>query len=264
MNTIVECIKEIKNEIGGYNWRVCFIPASTHHKTACRYQKLATFIEKETGIACDYHTILPKPELITQHMATGKTNPAEDFLFNKEQIEGKDIILIGDIITTGTNFTKTSLKLAEAIQAAGYKVAINAIYNEHDHEAGHLTGKTGNPIEGFGFNASDITGKKIIVIDDIITRGRTFQMVAEKLETMGAASVTGLFLAKTFNPDYHPYYDPTDDYEPEDYYDPSDYYEEEETYDNYNGSYAQDVEGWSDQDIDDVFDGDPDAYWNID
>lgn len=59
MNTIVECIKEIKNEIGGYNWRVCFIPASTHHKTACRYQKLAAFIEKETGIACDYHTILP-------------------------------------------------------------------------------------------------------------------------------------------------------------------------------------------------------------
>lgn len=39
---------------------------------------------------------------------------------------------------------------------------------------------------------------------------------------------------------------------------------EEETYEHYNGSYAQDVEGWSDQDIDDVFDGDPDAYWNID
>lgn len=39
---------------------------------------------------------------------------------------------------------------------------------------------------------------------------------------------------------------------------------EEETYERYNGSYAQDVEGWSDQDIDDVFDGDPDAYWNID
>lgn len=149
-------------------------------------------------------------------------------------------------------------KLAEAIQTAGYKVAINAIYNEHDHEAGHLTGKTGNPIEGFGFNTSEIAGKKIIVIDDIITRGRTFQMVAEKLETMGAASVTGVFLAKTFNPDYHPHYDPTDDY------DPSDYYEEEKTYNNYNGSYAQDVEGWSDQDIDDVFDGDPDAYWNID
>ena len=39
---------------------------------------------------------------------------------------------------------------------------------------------------------------------------------------------------------------------------------EERTYERYNGSYAQEVEGWSDQDIDDVFDGDPDAYWNID
>lgn len=38
----------------------------------------------------------------------------------------------------------------------------------------------------------------------------------------------------------------------------------EETYEEYRGSYAQDVMGWSDQDIDDVFDGDPDAYWNID
>ena len=143
-------------------------------------------------------------------------------------------------------------KLAEAIQASGYKVAIDAIYNEHDHEAGHLTGKTGNPIEGVGFNTSGIAGKKIIVIDDIITRGKTFQMVAEKLMAMGATTVTGLFLAKTINPDYTPYIDPAE------------FYEEEQTYDCYNGSYAQDVEGWSDQAIDEVFDGDPEAYWNID
>lgn len=143
-------------------------------------------------------------------------------------------------------------KLAEAIQASGYMVAIDAIYNEHDHEAGHLTGKTENPIEGFGFNTSGIAGKKIIVIDDIITRGKTFQMVAEKLLSMGATTVTGLFLAKTINPDYTPYIDPAE------------FYEEEQTYDCYNGSYAQDVEGWSDQAIDEVFDGDPEAYWNID
>lgn len=115
-------------------------------------------------------------------------------------------------------------KLAEAIQASGYMVAIDAIYNEHDHEAGHLTGKTGNPIEGFGFNTSGIAGKKIIVIDDIITRGKTFQMVAEKLMAMGATTVTGLFLAKTINPDYTPYIDPAE------------FYEEEQTYDCYNGS----------------------------
>jgi hypothetical protein len=39
---------------------------------------------------------------------------------------------------------------------------------------------------------------------------------------------------------------------------------EHHTYDDYNGSYAQDQMGWSDQDINDVFDGDADAYWNID
>lgn len=42
------------------------------------------------------------------------------------------------------------------------------------------------------------------------------------------------------------------------------YLGEKKTYDDYNGTYVQDVMGWSDQDIDDVLDGEPDAYWNID
>lgn len=55
------------------------------------------------------------------------------------------------------------------------------------------------------------------------------------------------------------YYDDT-------YYDTEggSYWHEEETYERYNGSYAQDVMGYSDDDIDTIFDGDPDAYWNID
>lgn len=35
-------------------------------------------------------------------------------------------------------------------------------------------------------------------------------------------------------------------------------------YGRYRGSYAQDVMGWSDDDIDTVLEGDPNAYWNID
>jgi serine/threonine protein kinase len=53
-----------------------------------------------------------------------------------------------------------------------------------------------------------------------------------------------------------------DDYDDHDDLGDDDY--DEPTCEKYNGSYAQDVEGWSDQDIDDAFDGDPDAYWNID
>lgn len=44
----------------------------------------------------------------------------------------------------------------------------------------------------------------------------------------------------------------------------SDYDIERPTYDRYSGSYAQDEAGWSDEEIDTVLDGDPDAYWNID
>lgn len=57
-----------------------------------------------------------------------------------------------------------------------------------------------------------------------------------------------------------------EDEEFEDYdddYDDHDYYERE-SYGQYAGSYAQDVEGLSDDFINDVLDGDPDAYWNID
>ena len=37
-----------------------------------------------------------------------------------------------------------------------------------------------------------------------------------------------------------------------------------EHYEDFAGTYAQDVAGYNDEDIYDAFDGDPDAYWNID
>lgn len=157
-------------------------------------------------------------------------------------------------------------KLADAIRSEGYDVELGTVYNKYDTEAGHISGKSSNPIEAFGFNAESVNGKNIILIDDIITRGTTFSQVSNKLSAFGAISVSGLFLARTINPDYHPHNSVYDDFDPESYYEEEyepDFYEEE-TYERYNGSYAQDVEGWSDQDIDDVFDGDPDAYWNID
>ncbi len=52
--------------------------------------------------------------------------------------------------------------------------------------------------------------------------------------------------------------------EQENDYDDYDDYHERESYGQYAVSYAQDVEGLSDDFINDVLDGDPDAYWNID
>lgn len=53
-----------------------------------------------------------------------------------------------------------------------------------------------------------------------------------------------------------------DDYDNYNKYDNNEY--EEDTFERYNGSYAQDEMGYSDDEIDTIFDGDPDAYWNID
>lgn len=55
--------------------------------------------------------------------------------------------------------------------------------------------------------------------------------------------------------------DDNDDY---DDYDNYHVHEDRPTYEKYRGSYAQDILGWSDDDIDTILDGDPDAYWNID
>ena len=41
--------------------------------------------------------------------------------------------------------------------------------------------------------------------------------------------------------------------------DPSDY-----SYESFSGSWAQDIEGYSDDEIDTIFDGDPSAYWSVD
>lgn len=167
--------------------------------------------------------------------------------------------------STGEKTRRRFSKLATAFREAGYSVKENAIFNKYDTEAGHINGKSDNPISSFGFDKKSVIGQKIILIDDIITRGTTFNMAADKLETLGASSVIGLFFAKTINPDWgshSTYYEP--EYDNNDGYEYCDGYDNEETYDCYHGSYVQDVEDWSDQDIDDVFDGDPEAYWNID
>ena len=57
--------------------------------------------------------------------------------------------------------------------------------------------------------------------------------------------------------------DNDDDYDG-DYDDSYNSYSEKPTYGKYAGSYAQDEMGYSDDDIDTIFDGDPSAYWNID
>jgi ATP-dependent DNA helicase RecQ len=88
-------------------------------------------------------------------------------------------------------------------KATGVKACLSAIRRTSDTEAGHLNGKVGNPIEGLSFDSDYFRGKNVILIDDVITRGRTFCMTANELLERGADDVVGLFVAKTINPDWH-------------------------------------------------------------
>lgn len=56
--------------------------------------------------------------------------------------------------------------------------------------------------------------------------------------------------------------DDMDDYDDIDEFDP--FLEETPSYGRYSGSWAQEEAGYSDDEIDTIFDGDPSAYWNID
>lgn len=69
--------------------------------------------------------------------------------------------------------------------------------------------------------------------------------------------------------DYYQLNDDPDDLLCEKYRDSDNCYQlvddsDEPTYEKYGGSYVQDEMGYSDDDIDIIFDGDPTAYWNID
>ena len=83
----------------------------------------------------------------------------------------------------------------------GCEVRMDAITLAYDKQSGYQNGKSDNPIENMMFNGDAVRGKHVVIIDDVITRGRTFNMAASRLMECGALSVYGVFLAKTIHPD---------------------------------------------------------------
>lgn len=84
----------------------------------------------------------------------------------------------------------------------GVSCSYKAISKTEDSDAGHIAGKSSDPAAEFTFDPSFFSGKKVILIDDIITRGTTLESTAKRLLQMGAREVVGLVVAKTINPDW--------------------------------------------------------------
>ena len=82
----------------------------------------------------------------------------------------------------------------------GCDVCIDGIDVAYDKESGHLSGKTDNPTDNMTFNPSKFRGKKVVLIDDVRTRGITFTKTADKMISLGASDVCGVFIAQTIHP----------------------------------------------------------------
>ena len=110
-NALVDRIRYIRQCFNGFNWRICFIPASTHAKTIARYKSLADFLQKETNTPCGISTIETIHDEVSGYMGVKKVNPADNFRINSSDVSNMNIILIDDVITRGTTFVRTADKL---------------------------------------------------------------------------------------------------------------------------------------------------------
>lgn len=99
--------------------------------------------------------------------------------------------------------TRRYASLANRLASAtGVACTLSGITTKTDQQSGHVVGKSSDPTDNFVFNPQVFRGKKVILMDDVITRGTTFCMTANRLQSLGAISVEGLFIAKTINPDW--------------------------------------------------------------
>lgn len=110
-NALVDRIRDIRQCFNGFNWRICFIPASTHAKTIARYKSLADFLQRETDIPCGISTIETIHDEESGYIGVKKANPADNFRINSSEVSNMNIILIDDVITRGTIFVRTADKL---------------------------------------------------------------------------------------------------------------------------------------------------------
>ncbi len=82
------------------------------------------------------------------------------------------------------------------------RCSYKAISKAEDSPSGYLAGKSEDPASDFVFDSSIFSGKKVILIDDVMTRGRTLEATARRLRDLGATEVIGLVVGLTINPDW--------------------------------------------------------------
>ena len=98
---------------------------------------------------------------------------------------------------TRCRYSRVSENLA---RFTGISCSTSAIRKSTDGLSGHIAGKQEDPAADFVFDSSFFRGKKVILIDDVVTRGNTIKGTARRMLDAGASQVVGLVVARTYNP----------------------------------------------------------------
>lgn len=61
----------------------------------------------------------------------------------------------------------------------------------------HKVSKTISKVQVLKFNSRFFNGRKVVIFDDVITKGTSFATMVDYLEELGATVVGGIFLAAT-------------------------------------------------------------------
>ena len=176
--------------------------------------------------------------------------------------EGNEIVPFGkytwiDAFSRGL----ARVKIGAMVDAKGDEVSPLTSYNwVHSYDFGYNERGVSLAFENEGdkWGIIDIHGTEVVpVVYDKIWNFKDFMHDYTTAEKDGEREVL----------DLTDYFDELLDEECDDYdcYDDYDSYDDYGThYGEFEGSYAQDVMGYSDDVINDAFEGDPDCYWNID
>lgn len=96
------------------------IPASTRERQQQRFARFCYLLSKHLNIADGYRAIRIREDREQLKGSVGR-DKLSNLIFHKEYIEGKDIFLVDDILTTGQSFiqTKRMLEKLGAVSVAG-------------------------------------------------------------------------------------------------------------------------------------------------
>ena len=97
---------------------------------------------------------------------------------------------------TEARFAPLAAFLQENLECA---VCLHSVRNYKDYAPVHEKG-TRETFKLHYVDKESVVGKNVVLIDDVITTGRSFREIGDKLMFMGALSIHGVCFAKTIHP----------------------------------------------------------------